>query len=372
MEEVDGAMTSRSDTFGTFFLPGPTEVRREVLEAMLRPMIPHRSVEFEELFARVQAGLQVVFQTARPVFIAAASATGMMEAGIRCLEPGRVLSLVNGAFSERFANIAEKCGHVVDRYEVPWGEIHQAAELDNYLTRAEYRGVTVVHSETSTGALNPVAQISDVAHSHGVYCLVDSVSGLGGAEVRTDLSGFDYILTGSQKAIAIPPGLAFGVASKSFLEAAQKASGRGVYFDIVEMHRFAIEGQVPSTPALSLLYALDSQLESILAEGIENRWKRHNIMSETMDTWLIECQSDGIDVTNIAEKPQRSPTVSTLRLPENVNPEAFLGKVRSRGITVASGYGKLKSRTFRIGHMGDHSSSTLERCLEACRWALTN
>ncbi|MFN2601253.1 MAG: alanine--glyoxylate aminotransferase family protein [Gemmatimonadaceae bacterium] len=365
-------MTGRSDTFGTFFLPGPTEVRKEVLEAMLRPMIPHRSAEFEELFARLQTGLQSVFQTSRPVFVSAASATGMMEAGVRCLEPGRVLSLVNGAFSERFANIAEKCGHPVDRYAVRWGEIHDTIKLDNYLTKAEYSGVTVVHSETSTGALNPVVRISDVAHKHGVRCLVDSVSGLGGAEVRTDSSGFDYILTGSQKAIAIPPGLAFGVASKSFLEAAGKTPDRGVYFDLVEMHRFATEGQVPSTPALSLLYALDKQLEAILAEGIENRWKRHNAMSQTMDAWLMECQSDGIDVSNIVEKNQRSPTVSTLQLPENINAEAFLGKVRSRGITVASGYGKLKSRTFRIGHMGDHSPSTLERCLDACRWALKN
>jgi aspartate aminotransferase-like enzyme len=369
---MDGAMTSRPDNFGTFFLPGPTEVRREVLEAMLKPMIPHRSAEFEDLFARLQSGLQIVFQTSQPVFVSAASATGMMEAGIRCLEPGKVLSLVNGAFSERFASIAEKCGHAVDRYEVLWGEAHEPAKLDKYLTNGEYAAVTVVHSETSTGALNPIVQISDIAHKHGIWCLVDSVSGIGGAAVRTDAGGFDYILTGSQKAIAVPPGLAFGVASRTFLEAATKAPGRGVYFDLVEMHRFATEGQVPSTPALSLLYALDKQLEAILAEGIENRWTRHQAMSETMDTWLIDCQSNGIHISNIVEKNRRSPTVSTLQLPENVNAEAFLGKVRSRGITVASGYGKLKSRTFRIGHMGDHSPSTLERCLDACRWALKN
>ena len=369
---MDGAMMGQSEMFGTFFLPGPTEVRREVLEAMLRPMIPHRSIEFEELFARLQTGLQGVFQTSRPVFVSAASATGMMEAGIRCLQQGKVLSLVNGAFSERFARIAEKCGHAVDRYEVPWGETHQLDRLDNYLTKSEYCGVTVVHSETSTGALNPIIQISDVAHRHGVWCLVDSVSGLGGAEVRTDASGFDYILTGSQKAIAIPPGLAFGVASENFLEAADKARGRGVYFDLVEMHRFATEGQVPSTPALSLLYALDKQLEAVLAEGIENRWKRHGAMSQAMDTWLIECQSNGIDINNIVERGQRSPTVSTLRLPRDVNAEVFLGEVWSRGITVATGYGKLKSSTFRIGHMGDHSPLTLERCLDACRSALKN
>jgi aspartate aminotransferase-like enzyme len=369
---MDGIMNAQPESFGSFFLPGPTEVRREVLEAMLRPMIPHRSREFEDLFARLQTGLQRVFKTSRPVIVTAASATGMMEAGVRALQAGRILSLVNGAFSERFARIAEQCGRTVDRYEVPWGEAHDVRELDRYLTKAEYRAVTVVHSETSTGALNEIRQISDVAHKHGVWCLVDSVSGLGGAEARTDESEFDYILTGSQKCIAVPPGLAFGVASKKFVDAAEEALGRGVYFDLVELHRFAAEGQVPSTPALSLLYALDKQLEAIVDEGMENRWNRHSAMSQATNRWLIECQSTGIEIDNIVLEGHRSPTVSTIRLPANANAESFLQKVRSRGITVASGYGKLKSSTFRIGHMGDHNSSTLERCLEACRWALEN
>ena len=166
---IDGA-------FGTFFLPGPTEVRHEVLSAMLRPMIPHRSAEFEELFARLQGGLRQVFRTSRPVFIAASSGTGLMEAAIRALPPGRVLSLVNGAFSERFAHIAETCGRQVDRYEVPWGEVHSLDGLDSYLSKREYRAITVTHSETSTGALNDVRSISDTAHSRGALCMIDSVS----------------------------------------------------------------------------------------------------------------------------------------------------------------------------------------------------
>lgn len=372
MEEMDGVMSTQPEPFGTFFLPGPTEVRREILGAMLRPMIPHRSREFEDLFARLQVGLQKVFKTSRPVVVTAASATGMMEAGIRALQAGRVLSLVNGAFSERFARIAEQCGRMVERYEVPWGETHDLIELDKYLTRADYRAVTVVHSETSTGALNQIRQISDVVHKRGAWCLVDSVSGLAGAELRTDEGEFDYVLTGSQKCIAIPPGLAFGVASKKFVEAAEEAPGRGVYFDLVELHRFAEEGQTPSTPALSLLYALDKQLEAILDESMENRWKRHMAMSQATDNWLADCKSAGIAIDNIVSRGNRSPTVSTIRLPADTNAESFLEKVRSRGITVASGYGKLKSSTFRIGHMGDHSVSTLERCLAACRWALEN
>jgi len=372
MEEMDGAMSDTTADFGTFFLPGPTEVRREVLAAMMKPMIPHRGPEFEQLFARLQSGLQGVFKTERPVFIAAASATGMMEAAIRCTEPGRILSLVNGAFSGRFAHIAEMCGREVDRYEVAWGETHSPVELEVYLTRGPYRAITVVHSETSTGALNDVKKISDCAHRLGVRCLVDSVSGVAGAELRTDGWELDYVLTGSQKAFALPPGLAFGVASAAFIEAAEQAQARGVYFDLVEMNHFAARGQVPSTPALSLLYALDVQLDAIAREGIENRWRRHTEMAEMTDAWLMKCQQDGIDLKNIVDAGRRSPTVSTIQLPAGTNSDDFLRKVRSKGITVASGYGKLKATTFRIGHMGDHSSATLERCLNACRWAISN
>lgn len=366
-------MNQNVEEFGTFFVPGPTEVRREILTAMTKPMIPHRSREFEELFARAQTGLRYIFRTERPVFISAASGTGMMEAGIRCLEQGRVLALVNGAFSERFAHITEMCGREVDRYEVPWGSVHDPSELASYLIKRKYRAITVVHSETSTGALNDVRRLSDEAHGHGVLCLVDSVSGIGGAKIAVDEWKLDYVLTGSQKALALPPGLAFSVASQSFIDAAVNADGRGVYFDLVEIEHFASQGQVATTPALSLFYALDAQLDSIGAEGIENRWARHQAMSDMTTQWLDECRNtDGIDFSNIVERKHRSPTVSTIRLPVGIEMEDFLEKVASHGVRVASGYGKLKGTTFRIGHMGDHSPATLERCLAACKTAISS
>jgi aspartate aminotransferase-like enzyme len=358
-------------TFGTFFLPGPTEVRPEILQAMTLPMIPHRSAAFEDLFARLQVGLRKIFRTNRPVFISASSATGMMEAGIRCSDPGRILSLVNGAFSERFAHIAEMCGRDVDRYEVEWGEVHDPGRLDDYLTKGQYRVITVVHSETSTGALNSIRALSDVAHSRGVRCLVDSVSGIAGAELRFDEWGLDYVLTGSQKALALPPGLAFGVASDEFITAASRGISRGVYFDLVEMEAYAAKGQVASTPALSLLYALDLQLAAIESESIEERWRRHQVMLDMTSDWLEQLRDgEGIELTNIVSRPRRSPTVSTVRLPIALRSEEFLPRVLARGITVATGYGKLKSTTFRIGHMGDHTPETLERCLAACTAAI--
>jgi aspartate aminotransferase-like enzyme len=359
------------DSFGTFFVPGPTEVRREILEAMLRPMIPHRSSAFEELFARAQAGLKKVFLTGRPVYISASSGTGMMEAGARCAAPGRILSLVNGAFSMRFAHIAQMCGREVDRYEVEWGQVHDAGELDKYLTQSPYSAITVTHSETSTGALNDVRALTDIAHRHGAQCLIDSVSGLGGAELRFDDWQLDYVLTGAQKSFALPPGLAFSVASEAFIETARTVPGRGVYFDLVEMDQFAAKDQTASTPAVSLMYALDAQVEAMNREGIESRWKRHAEMSEMTSEWIEDCRSNGIDIENIITPEHRSPTVSTIRLPAGVESGAFLPKVASRGITVATGYGKLKDATFRIGHMGDHTTATVARCLDACRSALS-
>jgi len=358
--------------FGTFFVPGPTEVRQEVLDAMRKPMIPHRSAEFEALFVRIQSGLRDIFKTQRPVFITSSSATGMMEAAIRCAPTGRILCLVNGAFSERFAHIAEMCGRDVDRYEVPWGHTHDVEELDNHLTERPYSAITVVHSETSTGALNPVRALSDQAHSRGGMCLVDSVSGVGGAELMFDQWKLDYTLTGSQKALALPPGLAFSVASEGFMDAASRQEKRGVYFDLVELNNHAAKNQVPSTPSLSLLYALDAQLMAIAVEGIEERWQRHASMAAATQQWLAETRERlGLDWRNIVAREFQSPTVSTIQLPPGVAGETFVDAVQLEGIRVAHGYGKLRHSTFRIGHMGDHTPATLQRCLDACERAIT-
>jgi aspartate aminotransferase-like enzyme len=256
----------------------------------------------------------------------------------------------------------------VDRYEVAWGEVHSVEKVGEYLSSGTYRAVTVTHCETSTGALNSIRAVSDKAHEHDVLCLVDSVSAAGGAELRFDEWGLDFVLTGSQKALALPPGLAFGIASEQVVALASEATNRGVYFDIVEMDRFAATNQVPATPAFSLLYALEVQLESILAEGIEARWARHSAMARATADWLERTPV----VTNIVAKGFQSPTVSTIRLPDGLSGKAFVQKVREHGITVGGGYGKLGETTFRIGHMGDHTVETIERCLTACTQALTS
>jgi aspartate aminotransferase-like enzyme len=358
---------STTKAFGTFFLPGPTEVRDEVMAAMMQPMIPHRGAEFEHLFERLQNGLRPVFVTNRPVYISSSSATGMMEGAIRCAPPGRILCLVNGAFSERFAHIASTCGRDVDRYDVAWGQIHTIPQLDERLSIRKYSAITVVHSETSTGGLNDVRAISDCAHRHGLVCLIDSVSGLGGAELRFDEWKLDYVLTGSQKALALPPGLSFAVASSAYIDQANGTPDRGVYFDLVELDAYARRNQTPSTPALSFLYALDVQLRAIAAEGLDARWARHKAMASRTQDWITKISDEtGKRLANIAPLGSQSPTVSAIKLPSDLPAEGFTAAVAKRGIVVGSGYGKLKSSTFRIGHMGDHTVETLERCLAAC------
>lgn len=337
------------------------------MQAMLQPMIPHRGSQFENLFGRLQEGLRPLFKTERPVYVSSSSATGMMEAAIRCAPAGRILCLVNGAFSERFAFIASMCGRDVDRYDVAWGQVHTIPQLEERLSMRQYSAITVVHSETSTGALNDVRAISDCAHRHKALCLIDSVSGLGGAELRFDEWKLDYVLTGSQKAIAIPPGLSFAVASAALIDQASHVHGRGVYFDLVEMDAFARRNQTPSTPALPLFYAMETQLKSIGQEGLESRWTRHKAMAARMQEWVVKISDEtGKKLANIAPLGSQSPTVSAIRLPSDMTAESFTDAVGKRGIVIGNGYGKLKSSTFRIGHMGDHTVETIDRCLAAC------
>jgi aspartate aminotransferase-like enzyme len=356
---------------GTFFLPGPTEVRDDVLQAMLRPMLPHRGAEFETIFLAIRQGLQTVFVTQRPVYISTSSATGLMEAGVRCAPAGTVLSLVNGAFSERFANIAASCGRATDKYEVAWGEVHDPAELDRQLNERSYAAITVVHSETSTGVRNDIRAIANVARRHGVTCLVDSVSGIGGAELRFDEWQLDYVLTGSQKALALPPGLAFAVASESFIQRARAVPGRGMYFDLVEHDSGVRAGHVQNTPAISLFYAAERQLQHIEREGMQARWARHLAMAQLTYRWVDQTrQALGIDLHVLAPAGHRSPTVSTIMLPAAVTGDQMVAAVARRGFTLGSGYTKLKERSIRVGHMGDHTEDGVQSCLDACADAL--
>jgi aspartate aminotransferase-like enzyme len=363
--------TGNQRSFGKFFLPGPTEVRPSVLAAMQKPMIGHRGKSMEDLIAMIEPDLQYVFRTTRPVYIASASATGLMEGAIRNGVRSRVLSLVNGAFSERFFQIAKACGVEAEQLTVPLGQAHTPEMLADALEGGRFDAVTVVHSETSTGALNPIADLARVAHEAGdVALLVDSVTGIAGAPVETDDWKLDFVLTGSQKALALPPGLAFGVARESLLERAAAKKDRGIYFDFVEFEKSLKKNQTPNTPALSLFYATATQLADIRRETIEARWKRHEAMAKRTWAWVDEVREAGIPISVLSPEGFRSPTVTCVALPSTHNGSAVNNAMKSRGFTISAGYGTLKDTSIRIGHMGDHTVEELDVLLDALREVL--
>src|SRR6267378_3556024 len=300
-------------TFGKFFLPGPTDVHPEVLEAMIRPMIGHRSSAMEKLLQNVAPKLGAVCRTARPVFIGTNSATGFMEMAVRNGIRRRALSLVNGAFSERFAGIVGACGKECIRLDVPLGAAVEPDMLRDSLKRTPVDAVTCVHSETSTGVLQDVAGYAEVVQEFDdVLLLVDCVTSMVGSPVETDAWKLDFAFTGSQKALALPPGLALGVASERMVERAKTLEERGAYFDLISFLTATTKFQPTNTPAVSLLYALEVQLARIEREGgIEARWKRHDAMRRRVETWAAEH-----GVTFLPREGRHSWTVSCLRLPE--------------------------------------------------------
>jgi predicted phosphoserine aminotransferase len=353
--------------FGKFFLPGPTEVLPEILQAQARPMIGHRSKDTENLLAAIQPPLRTAFRTQQPVLISTSSATGLMEAAIRNGVRRKVLCLVNGAFSQRFADIAAACGKELEIAKVDLGATFEADQVRDLLKRADADAVTLVHSESSSGALNPLPEIAAAVREFpDVSLLVDGVTSVGGMPVETDVWGLDFLVTGSQKALALPPGLAFGVASPRLIEKAKTIPGRGIYFDLVVYDEQIRNNQTPYTPAVQLLFALDAQLKRIEADGgIEKRWARHDAMRGRVERWADE-RGAAFGATFLPEVGRRSWTVSCLKLlrPEPTGSEVSK-QMKARGFVIASGYKALKETSFRIGHMGDHTVGEVEAVLAA-------
>jgi predicted phosphoserine aminotransferase len=356
-----------SDAFGKFFLPGPTEVLPEILAAQNKPMIGHRGSKTEELLAAIAPELKAAFRTSRPVFVATCSATGLMEAAIRCGVKRKVLCLVNGAFAQRFADIAAACGREVHAAKIEQGRTFEPAQVRALLEESGADAVTLVHSESSSGALNPVGEIAAAVREAGdVMVLVDGVTSVGGSPVETDKWGLDFVLTGSQKALSLPPGLAFGVASERMLERAKTLPARGIYLDIVPYDEQIRKNQTPYTPAVSLFYALQAQLARIAASGgIEARWARHDAMRQSVERWAAKAGKErGLEF--LPDAGRRSWTVSCLKLDKAQPTGSEITKaMRAKGFTIASGYGKLKETTIRIGHMGDHTVKEVEAVLAA-------
>lgn len=345
---------------GRFFLPGPTDVYPEVLAAMQRPMIGHRSGAMEDLLNGMAPKLGAVCRTSRPVLIGTTAATGFMEMAVRNGVRRRALSLVNGAFSERFANLVTAAGKECVRLDVPPGSAVEPDLLRDALRRTPVDAVTMVHSETSTGVLQDVEALAAVVREFDdVFVLVDAVTSLAGSPVEPERWGLDFTFTGSQKALALPPGLALGVASERMVDRAKSLPDRGLYFDLPSFEKAQSKGQPTVTPAISLLFALQVQLERIEREGgVEARWRRHDAMRRCVETWAAARHIDFL-----AREDRRSWTVSCLKLPEGRVSKTIVGALKAEGWTIGSGYGALKDSTIRIGHMGDHTVAELDQLL---------
>lgn len=344
-------------------IPGPVEVRREILEAQTEWMIGHRSAAFAELFGRLQGKLKQAFLTQYRVIVSGSSGTGLWEGASRnCIRDGqRALHLVGGAFSERWAEVSQLNGKEVDVIEVEWGKAHTPEMVADALKKGgHYDAVCFVHNETSTGVTNPAKAISAVVHEldPDALVLVDTVSGFLGAEFRTDEWGVDIALTSSQKAFALPPGIAFAAVSDRVLERARQVKNRGYYFDFLELDKLLQKNNTPSTPPIALMFAADKQLDDILAEGLDARWARHLHMRDLTIQWA-ESREMGV----FAQDGYRSPTVTAVANGRGINVDDMAKFMGGRGFSMDKGYGKIKGQTFRIAHMGDMTVSTLEEVL---------
>jgi len=344
------------------FVPGPVDVDPEVLAAQARPMLPHRSKEFEAIFQQAENKSRQLFYTQYRVFLSASSGSGFQEAAVRNFAKESVLACVNGAFAERWYEVAVSNGKNADKVEAEWEQPIQPDQVAEALRRKHYEMITVVHNETSTGLQNPVKEIAAAARevSPDTLICVDAVSSLGGAKIEMDAWGLDMVLTSSQKCLALPPGLSLAAVSDRAMAYAEGVPNRGWYFDLVRLEKHRTKDSTPATPAMSLIFALALQLDRILAEGLEARFARHSEMARRVQSWAVE---RGLSL--FACEGYRSQTVTTVTNTLNFDIAALNKFLLTRGMRIANGYGKLKGKTFRIAHMGEIHMKDVEMLLAA-------
>lgn len=336
----------------TLLIPGPTPVPRRVAEAMLAPMINHRSEKFTAMAREIQEGLRAVFQTKNDVLILPCAGTGGLEAAIvNTLSPGdKVLACTVGAFGDRFAKAAEIYGAQVERFEEPWGKAIDPAKLAERLRQdknGEIKAILVTHNETSTAITNPLAEIAAACQDHPALLMVDAVSSLGAIDLKTDEWGIDVVITGSQKALMCPPGLALISVSPAAWAACEEAKMPRFYFDWRGYKKDIAKLQTPYTPALSLYYALREALAMIQEEGLNKVFARHQRVAQI-------CR-DGVKALGLqlfADEKYASDTVTAVRAPAGIELPRLHKAMRERGFVLAGGQGKIQDSVFRIGHLG--------------------
>lgn len=347
------------------FIPGPTEVDEELRQIMAMPLLGHRDPKFVATVQDVCAQLKPLFLTEQNVGFETCAGTALMEASMRNLvaRGGRTLHLVGGAFGKRWSKISAACGRVPDVIEKPLGEAHSPQELAQHLTQKPTPDVVcITHNETSTGVIQPLAALTATVRKHApdALVLVDVVTSLAGAELRFDDWGLDYAFAGTQKCLALPPGLGVYAVSNRALQKAQTIEERGFLLDLPKAVADTNAGKTIATPCVPLVYALQRQLERIHKTGLENRWQQHLELQARTLSWA---ESKGF-APFVQAQAARSPTVSCIDA-NGQDVEAMAKQAAAAGFKMDKGYGDLKGKAFRIGHMGDHTIARLEQLLNA-------
>lgn len=344
------------------FIPGPVEVSEKTFRAFCRPMVGHRSTSFQELYAAIQPQIQQLLHTKNPVFLSTSSAWGVMEAAIRNLvRPGKkVLCCMCGAFSDKWFDVATSNGLAAEKVQVEWGQPILPEMIEAKLKSGGFDAVTLIHNETSTGTMSPLVESAKVLRQFPeTMFIVDSVSSMTGVKIEMDALGLDVLLAGTQKAFAMPPGLAVFAVSARAMERAKSVPNRGYYFDFVEFLKNHQMNMTPSTPSIGHIHALQSKLEDIFAEGLDRRFARHLEMATMTRKWV---KDRGFEM--FPKAGYESVTLSCVANTKKVDVAAWIKRLKEKHhCIIDGGYGKLKGNTFRISHMGDETPDTIRELL---------
>lgn len=344
------------------FIPGPIAVSDKTLRAMTRPMIGHRSTDFVALYQSLQPDLQALAATTDPVYLSTASAFGSMEGAVRNVVRKKLLACMNGAFSDKWNDVAVRCGKATTPLKFEWGQPVDPAAVRRELATGAYDAITLIHNETSCGCMSDLPALMAVIREFPeVISIVDTVSSFSALPIEKDKLGVDILITGSQKALALPPGLSLISASKRALARAAEIKDRGYYFDLLEFQANHEKGMTPSTPAISLIYALQSKLEDIRAEGLANRYARHARLNRLVRDWGL---ARGFKL--FPKEGYGSVTLNCFANTRNVDLAALNKALKAKhALVIDGGYGKLKGTTFRISNMGDETDETIAALLRA-------
>ncbi|MCL2402888.1 MAG: alanine--glyoxylate aminotransferase family protein [Coriobacteriia bacterium] len=351
--------------------PGPTPVPAEILLSMAKPIIHHRTAEFEETVKEARAGLQYIFNTKNEVLLFASSGTGAMESSIvNCFSAGdSVIVARNGKFGDREKQIAETYGLEVIDLEYAWDEVVKTEDIARELAaNPAVRGVIVTQSETSTGVLNPIKEIAEVVRAYDeTIMIVDSITGIGAVACETDDWGLDVVMTGSQKGLMLPPGLAAVSVSEKAWRAVERSTLPKFYFDWKKYRKSIDKNTTPFTPALTLIQGLNEALKLMQEEGRENLIERHSLLAEATRQGV-----EALGLKLFAPPEGRGSAVTPVWTPEGI-PSGKIVKIMKEdyGVTITNGQDDYKDRIFRIGHLGYFGMFDIITTLTALEMALT-